>query len=159
MLSKHVSVPDDLSLTLARLENRCETLEVSLRAESDAADVEAARAKSAEDRFQKLLAWARKEEGRRRLAEEKLATVREEGRALEARMGVVKNEVTYWKYMTFFCRVLLISGRGRLLRPRTVVKSFSIGGVGIVSRVRSQTICGRLYSYTCITLHHVGRVR
>lgn len=85
--------PDELRLMLAKLGSRCEDLEGSLREESHAAYIESTRAKSAEDRFQKLLGWARKEEERRRRAEEGLVRASEEGRALEARVTVADQEV------------------------------------------------------------------
>lgn len=84
---------DELSLAVARLENRCGALGGSLRAESDAADTEVARAKAAEGRFERLLVWARKEEGRRREAEERLRRACGAGEALEARVKVVEEEV------------------------------------------------------------------
>lgn len=85
--------PDELSLAVARLENRCGALGGSLRAESDAADAEVARAKAAEGRFERLLVWARNEEGRRREAEERLRRACGAGEALEARVKVVEEEV------------------------------------------------------------------
>lgn len=85
--------PDELSLAVTRLENRCGALGGSLRAESDAADAEVARAKAAERRFERLLVWARKEEGRRREAEERLRRACGAGGSLEAMVKVAEDEV------------------------------------------------------------------
>lgn len=85
--------PDDLSLTVSRLEDRCEALERRVRAESDAADAGTGRAKAAEARFARLLVWAREEEERRLQAEERLRRACEAGQALEARGTALKEEV------------------------------------------------------------------
>lgn len=88
------SPTDDLSLTVARLEDRCEALEISVRAKSDAADAEAGRAKAAEARFARLLVWAREEEDRRLQTEEKLRRACEVVQLLEARGKALKEEVS-----------------------------------------------------------------
>lgn len=84
---------DELVKTVSRLENRCDALEGCLRAESDGADAEKARAKESEAKFNRLLVWARAEEERRRQAEQRLSRTREEGKVLEARIKVVEKEV------------------------------------------------------------------
>ncbi|CAN0521418.1 unnamed protein product [Ectocarpus sp. 12 AP-2014] len=83
---------EDLSLTISRLEGRCEALERSVRAESEAAKAEVGRTKVAEARFARLLAWAREEEEDRRRAEEALGRACESGRALEARGKALEEE-------------------------------------------------------------------
>lgn len=76
-----------------RLEDRCEALESSFREESDTAKAEAGRAKAAEERFARLLVWAREEEERRLQTEEKLRRVCEVGKALDDRRKALKEEV------------------------------------------------------------------
>ncbi|CBJ49174.1 hypothetical protein Esi_0207_0040 [Ectocarpus siliculosus] len=83
---------DGLSLTISRLEGRCEALERSVRAESEAAKAEVGRTKAAEARFARLLEWAREEEKHRVQAEEVLGRACESGRALEARGKVLEKE-------------------------------------------------------------------
>ncbi|CAM9099300.1 unnamed protein product [Ectocarpus sp. 4 AP-2014] len=83
---------DGLSLTVSRLEGRCEALERSVRAESEAAKAEIGRTKVAEARFARLLAWAREEEEDRLRAEEALGRACESGRALEARGKALEEE-------------------------------------------------------------------
>lgn len=70
--------PDDLLLMISRLENRCESLQRTLRAESDAAAAEGNRAKVAEGRFERLLVWGREEERRRRETGKSLAKADED---------------------------------------------------------------------------------
>lgn len=82
-----------LSRTVARLEGRCEALEGRVGAESDAALAEAGRAKAAEERFARLLAWAREEERRRLLAEESLKRASDAGHAAEERRKELEEEV------------------------------------------------------------------
>lgn len=108
--------PDELSSAVARLENRCQALEGSLRAKSDAADADVARAKVAEGRFERLLAWARTEEGRRREAEERLRRACVAGEALEVRIKVVEEEVrALWGHNAIQYRVWVFLGPGRAL--------------------------------------------
>eukprot|EP00903_Cladosiphon_okamuranus_P009414 g8978.t1 len=83
----------DLSLTVSRLEGRCEALERSVRRESDAAEAAEGRTKAAEARFARLVVWAREEEQRRLQAEEGLRKACEAGRALEARSKALEEEV------------------------------------------------------------------
>ncbi|CAM9891084.1 unnamed protein product, partial [Ectocarpus sp. 8 AP-2014] len=71
---------------------RCEALERSVRAESEAAKAEVGRTKAAEARFARLLEWAREEEEHRLQAEEALGRACESGRALEARGKVLEEE-------------------------------------------------------------------
>lgn len=85
---------DDVCLEVSRLEDRCEALESSVRAESDAAKAEAGRANAAEERFARLLVWAREEEERRLQAEEKLRRACEVGKALDERRKALKEEVS-----------------------------------------------------------------
>ncbi|CAM9383187.1 unnamed protein product [Scytosiphon promiscuus] len=83
---------EELSRTVLRLEGRCEALVESVRSESDSALAEARRAKAAELRFARLLAWARVEEKRKSQAEEMLQRAREAGSAAEARGKILEEE-------------------------------------------------------------------
>lgn len=87
------SVSDNLSLTIARLENRCEALNGNLRVESDAAHAERERATTSERQFERLLIWARQEEGRRLRAEEGVAIAVKRGRTLEEKAKKAEREV------------------------------------------------------------------
>lgn len=84
---------DDLSRAVSELENSREALERRLKAESEATDAEKSRAKGAEARFERLLAWARVQEQRRRKAEEGLRSAYEGTQAAKAGAKVVEEEV------------------------------------------------------------------
>ncbi|CAB1105148.1 unnamed protein product [Ectocarpus sp. CCAP 1310/34] len=83
---------DGLSRAISRLEGRCEELERSVRAESEAAKAEVGRTKVAEARFARLLAWAREEEADRLRAEEALGKACESRQVLEARGKALEEE-------------------------------------------------------------------
>lgn len=87
------SSPDDLSRAVSELENSRQALERRLRAESDAVEAEKGRAKGAEARFERLLAWARVQEDRRRKAEDGLRSACEGTQAAKARAAVLEEEV------------------------------------------------------------------
>eukprot|EP00904_Undaria_pinnatifida_P001563 jgi/Undpi1/11407/HiC_scaffold_30.g13704.m1 len=83
---------DDLSRAVSELENSRQALERRLRAESDAVEAEKGRAKGAEARFERLLAWARVQEDRRRKAEDGLRSACEGTQAAKARAAVLEEE-------------------------------------------------------------------
>ncbi|CAM9387548.1 unnamed protein product, partial [Laminaria digitata] len=110
---------DDLSRAVSELENSRAALERRLRAESDATDAEKGRAKGAEARFERLLAWARVQEERRRKAEEGLRSACEGTQAAKARTKVVEEEARECKRQ-FDVRRFRLEGALEDLRRRTL---------------------------------------
>lgn len=66
-----------------------------MRAETDAANTEQAKAAKVEENFERLLAWAREEERRRCEADNNYSRARERTAAATARITVVEEEVRF----------------------------------------------------------------